>query len=248
MLLLLFLLGTATGSFLNVLAMRYEEGGRIFRKDIMTGRSHCPYCKKVLRWYELVPLFSYVLQLGKCRSCGQPLSAQYPTAELLGGLIVLLSALYLPAAPIWMFILFTFLLITLIDLRLSVIPDQLNLFLCLLAVALVSVGGFSTPDIINRLIGAAVGFGVFGIIILVTKGKGMGIGDWKMAIALGLLFGWPKIALLIGIAFILGGIAAVIILAAGKKKLRDSLPFGPFLVLASVLILIFGDLLIKIYL
>ncbi len=244
----LFIFGTAAGSFLNVLAMRYEEGGRIFRKDILTGRSRCPHCHKILRWFELVPLFSYILQLGRCRRCGKPLSWQYPAVELLGGLIFLLAALYLPAAPIWALALLTFLLITLIDLRLSVIPDQLNLFLGLLAVGLAAAGGFSAADIVSRLIGAAVGFGVFGLIVAITKGRGMGIGDWKMAVALGLLFGWPKIALLIGIAFIIGGIVAAAVLLTGARKLKDSIPFGPFLALAAVLVLIFGDLLIKLYL
>ncbi len=244
----LFVLGTAVGSFLNVLALRYREGGRVFSKDILTGRSACPHCKKNLRWFELAPFFSFVFQLGRCRRCGKRLSWQYPLVELLSALIFVLTPIYLTAAPIWVLVLLTLLLITLIDLRLSVIPDQLNLFLGLLALGLWAVKGFSWPLLANQIIGALIGFFAIGLIIVLTKGKGMGIGDWKMAVALGLLFGWPNIAILLGLSFVLGGVVAVVILIAGKKKFKDSIPFGPFLAAAALLVMLFGPAIIKLYL
>ncbi len=244
----LFYLGTAVGSFLNVLAVRYKAGKRIFTKDILTGRSACPHCHKTLRWFELIPFFSFILQLGRCRRCGKLLSWQYPLVELAAGLIFVLTPIYLPAAPIWIFVLLTLLLITLIDLRLSVIPDQLNLFLGLLAVGLWAVKGFSWPMLGNQIIGALIGFCAIGLIIVLTKGKGMGIGDWKMAVALGLLFGWPNIIILLGLSFVLGGVVAVLILINSKKKLKDSIPFGPFLAAAALLVMIFGQTIIKLYL
>lgn len=163
-------------------------------------------------------------------------------------MIFALTPLHFLAAPIWVLALLTLLLITLIDLRLSVIPDQLNLFLGLLAIALWAANGFSWAMLANQLIGALIGFGAIGLIIILTRGKGMGVGDWKMAVALGLLFGWPKIVVLFGLAFVLGGVVAVVILIAGKKKIKDAVPFGPFLALASFLVLLFGNAIIRLYL
>ncbi len=244
---ILFLGGTAAGSFLNVLALRYEDGGKIFRPDILTGRSHCPYCKKTLRWYELIPLLSFLLQLGRCRSCGKALSWQYPIVEIAGGFILALTPIYLTSAPIWVLILLTLLLITLIDLRLSVIPDQLNVLMVLLAVGLL-IRDFSWPVLVNHLLGAFVGFLAIGVLVLASKGRGIGVGDWKLVAALGLLFGWPKVLVLLAQAFVAGGIAGAVILLVGAKKLKDAIPFGPFLALASVLTLIFGDTIIRLYL
>ncbi|MDO8466556.1 MAG: prepilin peptidase [bacterium] len=244
---ILFLGGTAIGSFLNVLALRYEDGGKIFRQDILTGRSRCPYCKKILRWYELIPLLSFLFQLGRCRRCGKALGWQYPIVEIAGGLIFALTPLYLPNAPIWIAILLTLLLITLVDLRLLVIPDQLNVLLALLAIGLF-IKDFSGPILINHLLGAVVGFLIIGLLVLGSRGRGMGIGDWKFVAALGLLFGWPKILILLALAFVAGGVAGAVILLLRIKKLKDAIPFGPFLALASLLTIIFGDVIIRLYL
>src|SRR5438876_921150 len=83
-----FLFGAVLGSFINVLSLRYDPDGRIFSKDILFGRSHCPHCKKNLSWYELIPLFSFLIQWGWCRSCRVRLSFQYPIVECISGLAV----------------------------------------------------------------------------------------------------------------------------------------------------------------
>lgn len=243
----LFLFGAATGSFLNVLALRYEDGGKIFRRDILTGRSHCPHCGEGLSWYELIPLVSFLLQLGRCRHCGKGLSWQYPIVEILGGLIVLGAAIYLPVAPIWALVLLTLLLITLIDFRLSIIPDQLNWFLAVLAVGLL-LSDLSVGNLLNHALGSLVGFLAIGLLVVGSRGRWMGHGDWKFVVALGLLFGWPHILILLGTAFVLGGFAGAIILILRLKNLKDAIPFGPFLALGALLTIIFGDAIIRTYL
>lgn len=234
------------GSFLNVLALRYEDGGKIFRRDILTGRSHCPHCGEALHWYELIPLVSFLLQLGRCRHCGKGLSWQYPLVEILGGLIFVLVPMIFFAPFIWILIFLTLLLITLIDLRLSVIPDQLNVFLAVLAAGSL-LHDLSVGHLLNHSLGVVVGFCAIGLLVAGSRGRWMGHGDWKFVTALGLLFGWPHILILLGTAFVLGGVAGAIILVLRLKKLKDAIPFGPFLAAASVLVMIFGDVIINFY-
>ncbi len=239
-----FVLGAAFGSFLNVLAMRFEEDGKIFRRDIVRGRSRCPNCRKTLRWYELVPILSFAFQQGKCRDCDHILSWQYPFVEILSGMIFALTPIYFYSAPIWILIFLTLLLVTLIDLRLVIIPDQLNIFLGILGLAL----AFSNGDWINRIIGALVGFCLIGLVVRLSGDRGMGMGDWKMAAALGLILGWPNIVVALAFAFVLGGFSAITLLVFGAKKLHSAIPFGPFLATGTVLAAIVGDWLIGLYL
>ena len=240
------MLGLGVGSFLNVIALRYKEGGRLFTKDVLVGRSRCPYCRKNLRWYELLPLVSFIIQLGRCRHCHGQISWQYPIVEILSGLTFVILPSVMEPGPLGILAVLTLILITFIDLRLSIIPDQLNLFLALLGVGMI-VAFPSHVEIVSRVIGAVFGLGFFGLIILLTRGRGMGLGDLKLAGALGLLFGWPKIAVLVAIAFAVGGILAAVILLLKRKSLKDAIPFGPFLALASILVIFFGDVIINRY-
>lgn len=239
-----FILGAAFGSFLNVLAMRFEEDGWLFRRDIVRGRSRCQNCRKILRWYELVPILSFALQRGKCRDCDHSLSWQYPIVEILGGLIFVQAPAYFENPAIWILIFLTFLLVTLIDLRLSIIPDQLNIFLVVLGGALAIANG----DWANRIVGALVGFCLIGLVVRLSNDRGMGMGDWKMAFALGLILGWPKIIVALASAFVVGGLASIVLLLFGKKKIHSAIPFGPFLVAGSLIALFASEQLIKLYL
>ena len=243
---LLFILGLGIGSFLNVVALRYQLGGPIFNKSILTGRSHCPYCQKTLQWYELVPLFSFLIQFGKCRHCKHNLTWQYPIVELLSGLTFVFVPGFVEPAPVGIFVVLALILITLIDLRLLVIPDQLNAFLALLALAVIPITNYKLLITVH-LLGVVFGAGLFGLIILLTKGRGMGMGDLKLAVVLGLLFGWPKVILIVGLAFVIGGIWAAILLLAKKKSLKDAIPFGPFLAISAVAVIFVGDKLINFY-
>lgn len=281
----LFLIGLAVGSFLNVVSFRYQPSRKTWEKEVFWGRSHCLFCKKKLSWYELIPLLSFLIQGGKCRSCKNRISFQYPVVELLGGLIFVLVPLFLKnfffyfpplaswiwvfAAFLWILVLLDLLLVFLIDLKHYLIPNILNLLLLVLAVAWIFLGtqgrifensfagsflkSFSAifPTIENvwlaHLAGALVGGIFFFLIVLLSAGKAMGMGDVKLIFALGLLFGWPDILLIIFVAFILGALVSLILILLGKKKVSDLVPFGPFIVLAAVATFFFGAKILSLY-
>lgn len=248
---LLFCLGLALGSFLHVLASRYDPERFILTRNTLGGRSYCPSCKKTLAWYELIPLFSFLFQRGRCRSCGAVIGWSYFIVEILSGLIaasvpVAALAMGAPAfsAALWTTGFLVLLLITLIDMRLQIIPDELTVALIALGLAITSFGGPPAPWTAH--LAAAFGAALFFLgLIAVTRGKGMGVGDAKLAFALGLIFGWPDILLLIMLAFVTGAVVGVALIAAGSKKLKSAVPFGPFLALGAALVFFFGQAIIQ---
>lgn len=279
----LFSLGLAFGSFLNVVSLRYEPGQRLLDLKIIGGRSRCPHCQKTLKWYELMPLLSFLIQKGKCRSCGIRLSFQYPLVELLGGLIfvfvplslyklfIIHDSLFIIQASLWLLIFILFLLLSIIDFRNYVIPDSINLSLAGLGIILAGLSqisdyGFKISDFdfsflghysmlfgqieniwSNRFSAALLAAVFFGAIIILTRGRGMGWGDFKLAGALGLIFGWPDILLIFILAFIVGAIAVAPLLLRKQKTMKDVVPFGPFIIIGASLIFFFGKQIIDIY-
>ncbi len=142
---ILFVFGTAVGSFLNVVILRFDPEADPNQKLFthITGRSHCMACGKILNWYELIPVLSFMVQFGRCRGCRSRLKIQYPVVEMLAGLVfVAVPYVLIPLkAPIpyleiglWLIAMLTLLLISVIDLRLYIIPDGLNITLGILAV------------------------------------------------------------------------------------------------------------------
>ncbi|MBI2623742.1 MAG: prepilin peptidase [Candidatus Liptonbacteria bacterium] len=268
--LLLLVLGLAAGSFLNVVSLRYDPNRFLFARPVIGGRSRCIHCGTTLRWFELIPLISFVLQRGKCRRCKARLTLQYPVVELLSGLIfvfvplrlsslfyILHSTFYILSA-LWILALLTLLTAALIDFRLRIIPDECNALLVLAGagVALLTpvadgAGGsllhsygilmFASQNIwLNKLLGfLAGGLGLLAL-LAVTRGRGMGFGDVKLAAALGALFGWPDIAVLVGMSFVFGAAAGILSVAARRKTLKSALPFGPFLGLAAAFMFFAG--------
>lgn len=251
---LLFFLGLALGSFLHVLASRYDPKRFILTRDTLGGRSYCPGCKKTLTWYELIPLLSFLVQRGHCRSCGAKISWSYFFVELASGLIVTLvplSALAMGAAPVlaalWTVAFLVLLLITLIDLRLQIIPDELNILLVALGLGMIFFTGPPMPWFSH--LGAAFGAALFfGLLIAITRGRGMGVGDAKFVFGLGLVFGWPDTLLLIMLAFIIGAVVGLVLIAAKSKNMKSALPFGPFLALSAAIVFFFGQNIIDGYL
>ncbi len=269
---ILFFFGAAVGSFLNVLALRYDPERFLLGKHAVGGRSHCSFCHRTLKWYELVPLLSFVIQGGRCRSCKANLDFQYPASELIAGFVAVWTPImvksYLALVPeanvwivsaIWILIFWTFLLLALIDFRLHIIPDELNIFLVILGLVLLVVSpaqplgntsflgayslmlGLGDSIWINHLLGALFGLVFVGILIAVTKGRGMGLGDLKLAAILGLIFGWPDIVMILFLAFIIGSLAALGLMAFSKRHMKSKIAFGPYLVLASILVFAFGE-------
>jgi prepilin signal peptidase PulO-like enzyme (type II secretory pathway) len=272
----LFIFGLVIGSFLNVVILRYDGDHFILDPRIIGGRSHCNSCGKTLRWFELVPLASFVAQRGRCRTCRTKLSFQYPVVELISGLIFVFvpwrlgvssSAGPLPwvVAGLWIAAFLVLLVLSVIDVRMGILPDELNIALGSVGVALgillaVSFPGggsllgrfgdlFTVGNVwVGRMIGAVAGFVFFEFLVVITKGKGIGMGDVKLALALGLLFGWPDIAAVAGCAFIFGAALGVILILARRKTMTGALPFGPFLATGAAFIFLFGAPLVEAYL
>lgn len=227
------LIGLFFGSFFNVLVDRLPAG-----ESILFGRSHCDFCKKNLRWFELIPVLSFLLQRGKCRRCHHSLSIRYPISELLTAVLFMGTA-SLVVTHSFPIIAVTFLLVSILwvifwtDILTYMIPDSLIVIGCVVSLFFL----FSTPplSIAGYLLSASVGSGFFYFLWFVTKGKGMGFGDVKLVLLLGLALGFPRIVTALYVAFLTGAIVGIILIIGGKKHLKSKIPFGPFLIIGAAL-------------
>jgi prepilin signal peptidase PulO-like enzyme (type II secretory pathway) len=191
---------------------------------------------------------SFLLQRGRCRRCGAALDWSYVWAELASGLLVLFVPLVVLTAGggpllavLWTLAFLILLLITFIDLRLQMIPDELIIALALIGVVATVASGLWLANL-----AAAVGATLFfATLIFLTRGRGMGAGDAKLAFAIGLLFGWPSTLLLIMLAFVIGAMVGVALVARGTKKLQSTVPFGPFLAVAAATVFFFGPIILQ---
>ena len=274
----LFLLGLAFGSFLNVITLRYNPERGFYNKKHFTGRSMCPHCHKILSWYELIPLASYLIQKGRCRTCQSRLTVQYPLVEFTSALIFLFvpttlqniflmpvtnySVLLILGSVIWIAALMFLLAAFIIDLRYYIIPNSVNLTVFVVALIWIFIGWrwgafssvygssflkqfaaifpfFGSP-LANHILGAVAGIIFFLGIYLLSKGRAMGMGDVKLIAALGLLFGWPDIIIIMLLSFIIGALVSIVLLIVKKKKMTDKVPFGPFIVIATAIVFFFG--------
>lgn len=216
---LYFLLGLCVGSFLNVLADRLPR-----EENVLIGRSHCDFCKRTLRWFELIPVISYILQLGRCRRCHKKLSLQYPVVELVAGTgFVLLPYQY------WL-IFSSLLVIFIADLKYEIIPDSM-----------VVVGVIGSAITGLHLLPGLVSFAFIYLLWALTRGRGMGFGDVKFAGLMGLFLGYPNIVIAFYIAFLTGAVVGVILVLRGKKGWKSHIAFGPFLVAGTWLAFVWGS-------
>ncbi|HEY5221338.1 MAG TPA: prepilin peptidase [Candidatus Paceibacterota bacterium] len=241
---ILFVFGVVIGSFLNVVTLRYDGEHFLLDARAIGGRSHCMQCKETLQWFELVPIASFLIQGGRCRHCKTRLSIQYPIVELLSGLIFVFVPLTVGvsalSATLWVAAFEALLVMAVIDIRLGIIPDEINIFLGVIGILLAIAPGWEGGAVLGKVIGAAVAAVFFAILIAVTRGKGMGMGDLKLAIPLGLIFGWPDIIFILACSFIIGAIVGVFAIARGKSSMKSTLPFGPFLALGAAAMFFWG--------
>ncbi len=238
---MIFLFGITIGSFLNVCIYRIPK-----KEDIVLERSHCMSCGNVLKWYELIPVFSFLFLRGKCRNCGAKLSMQYPMIELLNGILYLLVAAvkgFTIESVLFCICTSVLIVIAVIDWRTYEIPFGCNVIIGILGmVRLVT----DLSHWYEYVIGFCVVSGLFLLIYLITKGRGIGGGDIKLMAAAGLLLGWQKILLSLMIGSIAG---SVIHLTLMKLKNKERvLAFGPYLALGIFIAMIYGNELINWYL
>ena len=241
MFILIFLLGTIIGSFLNVCIYRIPKD-----QSICYPPSHCPYCSAPLKWYNLIPIISFLVQRGRCGYCGERISLQYPIVEIFNGVLylILFNKFGLSLDFIFYSIVFSILLIIFfIDLYYQIIPNGLNILILILGVIykFLQFILYNKPvELLNSLLGLIISSGVFFLIIIISKG-GMGGGDMKLIGVLGFVLGLKKIALTIFLSFILGAIISIFLLLFKIKDRRDPIPFGPFICLAFMITIFWGD-------
>lgn len=238
---IIFLYGIVIGSFLNVCIYRIPK-----KESIVKVRSHCMNCGYQLKWYDLVPLFSYLFLGGKCRKCKQKISVQYPLIELLNGVLYcIVFAEYGLSVNALLYALLASALITLsvIDFRTYEIPPGINLFI--LALGLIRIAT-DYADWLDYAVGFLAVSGFLYILYWITKGRGIGGGDIKLMAVCGLMLGWKLIVL----AFVLGCIIGSVIHVARMKISGQGhvLAFGPYLSVGVMISALAGDRMIAWYL
>ncbi len=239
------ILGLLIGSFLNVLIDRLPKGQNVF-----WGRSHCDYCKRTLRWYELIPLVSFFWQRGKCVRCHRSLSWQYPLIEAMTGIgYFLIWGMFNQSTTLLVasLILFSSLLvITISDLKYQIIPDSM-IITGGIGTILLFLNNVSYAFIAEHVLTGLATSVFFLFLWLLTKKRGIGLGDVKISFLLGLLLGYPEIIMALYIAFLTGAIVGVILILGGKKKLKSKIAFGPFLILGVAGTLCFNPILLSLW-
>lgn len=238
---IIFLFGIVIGSFVNVLIYRLPKN-----ENIVVVNSHCMSCGHQLKWYDLVPLFSWIFLRGKCRYCKEKISVQYPLIEAVNGfgyvLIFLVCGLNL--SSILYSICFSMLVaISVIDWRTYEIPVGLNITILTLGIiqCILDYRNWS-----SYLIGMVCVSGFLFLLFIITSGRGIGGGDIKLMFAAGLLLGWKNIILALMLGCIIGSIIHIILMKVSNKG--RMLAFGPYLSAGILLAMLFGDQLIGWYL
>nr|WP_216367423.1 A24 family peptidase [Anoxybacillus sp. EFIL] len=238
-----FLLGLLLGSFYNVVGLRVPKG-----ESIVAPRSHCPHCKRTLTALELIPVVSYLLQKGKCRACSARISFVYPLIELSTAILFTLAPLFVgwsaEVAVSWTLI-SLFVIIFVSDVHYMVIPNRVLLFFTpLLLVERLWIAPL-TPWW-DSLLGSVVGFMILFVIAVVSKG-GMGGGDIKLFALIGLALGAKLTVLAFFLSTLVGTIFGLIGMALGRVKRGEPMPFGPAIVVGTLIAYFFGETIIHVY-
>ncbi|SCG83291.1 leader peptidase (prepilin peptidase) / N-methyltransferase [Proteiniborus sp. DW1] len=239
--------GCIIGSFLNVCIYRIPR-----EESIVYPSSHCPECNTPLKWYDLLPIFSFLFQKGKCRYCGMTISPQYLIVELLSGILYTIIFYFYAATVDFVFYsLLISILITIsyIDYHHQIIPDSLVGTILLLSIFYKTIlfAIHKTPfNLQDSILALLIGGGLFLIIAIASKG-GIGGGDIKLISVLGFILGIKKTILTILLSFIIGAAFSIFLLILKKKERKDVIPFGPFINIAFSIALFFGDSIINWY-
>ncbi|MFC1710218.1 prepilin peptidase [Patescibacteria group bacterium] len=262
--LLLFLVaGFIFGSFITSLSWRLVSGVSLFGES----RSICPKCKKEIAWYDNIPLLSYLLLHGKCRKCKKKVSVRYPLIELFTAFLFALVWYYyrtdIPMGELmvngsfywWMdklgnlTIPFFFSIIVILvsifvtDFENQIIPDVLvfiGFALVALVLFIIHPQGFYT-FFLSGFLSALFLLGLHAI----TRGKGMGLGDVKLALFGGILLGWPLTAIWLFLSFVVGAVVGLMLIIIGKARFKQKIAFGPFMVIALLITLFWGTEIIR---
>ncbi len=264
---MLVVLGLCLGSFVNAMVWRLheQESSKKKAKDpalsIIKGRSMCPDCHHELSPNDLIPLFSWLALKGRCRYCHKPISAQYPLVEALTAVLFVVSYIFWPYdlgsflqgvnVALWMIILVGMVAMAVYDLKWMILPNKLVYIFTGISIIFVALQAYAANDtgvVTGALLGLVAVGGLFYTLFQISNGKWIGGGDVKLGFMIGLLAGgFMKGLLLIFLASLIGTVFALPLLLSNKKSLTQKLPFGPFLLGATLIVYLFGQTIIDWY-
>jgi prepilin signal peptidase PulO-like enzyme (type II secretory pathway) len=261
MIAIFFLVGLIIGSFLGAVNYRLKTA-----EDIVWKRSHCPKCKKPIRWYDNIPLLSFIILAGRCRDCKKYISWEYPLIELMTGLLFAavawkflggweassqraLSGGEAIEMSFWLFTVSYLILIFFHDYDYFLVPDAV--VWPAIGVTLfyqywkylqspLGIADFKNPLVSSLLAALAAALFFFGL-IWISRGKWIGGGDVKLGFLVGAIVGWPKILFVLFFAYLIGAIASLALIALKKKTWKSQIPFGPFLVTGTLIVMFFSE-------
>lgn len=252
-----FAFGAMIGSFLNVVIHRYPR-----EESIVFPPSHCPECGAAIRWYDNIPLLSFAVLLGRCRTCRQPISWRYPLVELANALFYL--AIFLHTGPQIAFVFlaaFVSMLIVLIyiDAEIQILPDVIDVPGIVIGLAAGALGLYASAPMLTlsetwldaalgALLGASILLAIIGLYWLVRRVEGMGQGDVKMLAMIGAMLGWRAVPAVLLVASISGALIGVPVALRSGRGMQLTLPFGVFLGFGALVVLFFGHTLAGWYL
>ena len=241
-----FVLGSIWGSFCNVCIYRLPDND-----SVVTKRSFCRSCRNKIKWYDNIPLLSFIFLKGKCRSCNNKISSQYFLVELISA-ISFLSIYFIYGLSITTLLLIIlsifFIIIFFIDLKHYIIPNELTFPLMLIGF----VKSFDPnlnqtifPNYINSLLGGFFGYAVIWLIIFLYKKirnkEGMGLGDAKLLSAIGFWFGWVSVPFIIFISSAVALILTIPSLINQTRKMSSKIPFGPYIIVGCIFYVLFSN-------
>jgi leader peptidase (prepilin peptidase)/N-methyltransferase len=241
-------IGSIFGSFSNVIISRLVQG-----QSIVVPRSHCPNCKKTLKWHHLVPIFSWIFLKGKCGFCATKISVRYPVVEILMaylfGLCVYHYGLTVTSLEYLIFI-FGLVTASFIDIDHYLLPDKITL----LGIVLGLFGSIVNPErqFIDSLLGVIFGGGALWLVAYLYQSlrnqEGLGGGDIKLIAWIGALLGWKSIAFVVMTGSLVGTVFGLALSLGSKQGLKTAIPFGPYLALGALLYIFGGSSLNTLYL
>jgi len=235
------IIGLLLGSFANVVILRLPKG-----ESVVKPRSHCPGCKKMVVWYDNIPVVSWLILRARCRSCGIKISWRYPLVELITATVfALIVATYGVSWTTLEYLIFAWSLVVVsfIDIDHFILPDVFTLSGILIGLAgalLNSERGF-WPSLGGVLLGGGFLWLIAYLYLLVRREEGMGGGDIKLLAWMGAVLGWTAVPFIIIVASILGSILGLMLTFRSKAGLKSVIPFGPYLAFAAILYILSGE-------
>ena len=243
---IVFIFGSIWGSFSNVCIRRIPNN-----TSVIKGRSHCPSCNKLIKWYDNIPLISFLILKARCRDCSTTIDVKYFIIELISALnFVLIFYLFgFSSTTILFFILsIGFLIIFFIDLKHFIIPNEITYPLMMLGFLKSFDPNLNLnlfPNFIDSLIGGFFGYVIIWLVIFIYKKfrnkEGMGLGDAKLVSVIGFWFGWISIPFVIFFSSAIALIKVIPDLIKNKKNLSSEIPFGPYLIVGCLTFLILNS-------